>query len=208
MRRPRFIAEQARNANGLLGRLVASIMARETWDQNMRAIERLDVHKADHILDVGCGHGRSLGEVAQRAPKGRVSGADPSELMVEIAVQRNRKLVKAHRIDVTVAAVEKLPFPDGAFDKALCVHVVYFWKDLDVALREIARVLKPGGCFVLLFRTNANAVAVQAYPPEVYHFPALATVITALGNAGFAVEDAAGPASAEPVLLRAVKAGL
>lgn len=210
MRRPRFIAEQARNAKGPLGRLVAFIMARETWAQNQRAIETLGIQKDDHILDVGCGHGRSLGELSRRAPKGRVVGADPSELMVEIAVQRNRKLVKARRVDVTVAAVERLPFPDGAFDKVLCVHVVYFWKDLETSLREIVRVLKPGGCFVLLFRTSANAVAVQSYPTEIYHFPALATVVAALGKAGFAIDEASelqGELPAEPVLLRAVKAG-
>ena len=43
MRRPRFIAEQARNARGPLGRLVAFVMARETWAQNRRAIQALDV---------------------------------------------------------------------------------------------------------------------------------------------------------------------
>ena len=100
MRRPRFIAEQARNEKGLLGRLIAFVMARETFAVNMRAIDALDVQRRDHVLDVGCGHGRSLTELAERAPMGRVTGADPSELMVEIAVERNRELFKARRVDV------------------------------------------------------------------------------------------------------------
>lgn len=208
MRRPRFIAEHARDARGPVGRLIAFIMARETWAQNVRAIEALGVGETDHVLDVGCGHGRSLATLAARAPKGRVLGADPSELMTEIAIDRNRALVKAGRVGVSVAGVEALPFPDCAFDKALCVHVLYFWEDLDVALREIARVLKSGGRLALLFRTGADAAAVQNFPAEVYRFPAFDEVIVALGRVGFVVDTAdelRGERRPEPVLLLAVK---
>lgn len=50
MRRPRFIAEHARNARGLLGRVIAFIMARETWSQNLRTIDALGINESDHIL--------------------------------------------------------------------------------------------------------------------------------------------------------------
>jgi hypothetical protein len=61
MRRPRFIAEQARNAQGLLGR--PFIMARETRGVNQRVIEALGISHSDHVLDLGCGHGHSLAEL-------------------------------------------------------------------------------------------------------------------------------------------------
>lgn len=203
MRRPHIIAEQARHARGMLGRIVAFIMARETWAANRLAIAALGVAERDHVLDIGCGHGRSMATLAARAPKGRVAGADPSALMVEIARKRNRRLVRASRVDVAVAGAEALPWPDGAFDKALCVHVVYFWTDIDAAFREIARVLKPGGRLALLFRTNADTAAVQAFPADVYRFPALAEVMAALVAAGFTIEaaDTAGKRTAAPVLL-------
>lgn len=188
MRRPRFIAEQARNARGLLGRLIASIMARETWGVNLRAIEALEVQPGDHVLDIGCGHGRGLATLAALVPDGRVVGADPSALMAEIAVRRNRELVRAHRVGVVVAGAEALPFPDAAFDKAMCVHVVYFWTGLVAPLSEIARVLKPGGRLVLVLRTNADSAAVQAFPADVYNFPALAEIAAALKTAGFMVD--------------------
>ena len=73
MRRPQFISEHARNARGILGRLIAFIMARETWSQNMRAMDALGIGQADQVLDVGCGHGRSLTEIVARAPGGAVS---------------------------------------------------------------------------------------------------------------------------------------
>jgi len=204
MRRPHFIAEHARNARGLLGRVIAFIMARETWSQNLRAMGTLGINRSDRVLDVGCGHGRSLTELAARACEGRVVGVDPSELMVEIAMQRSRPLIEADRVNVVLANVETLPFPSDFFDKVLCVHVLYFWKDLDVPLREIARVLKPGGRLGLLFRTKADLAAVASFPPEIYRFPALAEVTVALERAGLDVDEASGCAN-EPVLLLAEK---
>ena len=209
MRRPRFIAKQARHAKGPLGRLIAFIMARETWAQNHRAIDALAVEAGDHVLDLGCGHGRSLAALAALAPKGRVVGADPSELMAEIAAQRNRALVRAHRVDVAVASADRLPFADAAFHKAMCVHVVYFWTDLDGPLAEIARVLKPGGRLALLFRTAADK-AIQAFPVEVYRFRTLQEIVSGLERAGFAVdvpEGAVALQSSGPILLTASNRG-
>lgn len=203
MRRPLFIAEQARNARGMLGRFIAFVMARETLSENMRAIDALNVKPRDHVLDIGCGHGRSLEILAARATKGRVAGADPSELMAEIAVARNRALVKAHRVDVAIAAADALPFPDGSFDKALCVHVIYFWEGLDAPFREIARVLKPGARFAVVFRTDADTTTVASFPKEVYRFRPRSEVIAALMRAGFAVQVA--DRDAEPVLAIATK---
>jgi SAM-dependent methyltransferase len=202
MRRPRFVALHARNARGLLGRLIAFIVARETWHQNLRVMDALGIDRSDQILDLGCGHGRSLAELATRASMGHVVGADSSELMVEIASQRNRAPIQAARVEVVLDSVESLPFADDAFDKVLCVHVLYFWKDLDVSLREIARVLRPRGRLGLLFRTKADLAAVSSFPPEVYRFPALAEVT--LEQAGLDVH-LGSDCTNEPVLLLAEK---
>ncbi|MEQ1617033.1 MAG: class I SAM-dependent methyltransferase [Terricaulis sp.] len=189
MRRPRFIAEQARHAKGPLGRFVAFIMAGETWAENLKAIDALDIQPADHVLDIGCGHGRSLTELAKRAPRGRVAGADPSELMVETAVHRNRAHVRARLVDVVLASADRLPFPDAAFDKVLCVHVLYFWDDLGAGLREIARVMKPRARLSLVFHTAANHAAVRTFPDDIYRFPALADVVAALTVAEFIFDE-------------------
>ncbi|MBN9004922.1 MAG: methyltransferase domain-containing protein [Rhizobiales bacterium] len=179
-------------------------MARETWRQNLRVMDALGIEQSDRILDVGCAHGRSLAELANRAARGRVVGVDPSELMVEIATRCNRSHVMADRVGVVLASAESLPFPDDTFDKVLCVHVLYFWRDLDRCLSETARVLKPGSRLGLLFRTKADLAAVASFPPEIYRFPALAEVAAALEQADLN-RHAASDCKNEPVLLLAEK---
>ena len=124
--------------------------------------------------------------------------------MIKIAAQPNRPLIEAARADVVLATVESLPFAAESFDKVLCVHVLYFWKDIDVSMRQIARVLKPGGRLGLLFRTKADLAAVASFPPEIYRFPALVEVTAALEQAGLDVQ-AATDSTNEPVLLLAEK---
>ncbi|KRP92318.1 hypothetical protein AOQ72_29475 [Bradyrhizobium yuanmingense] len=204
MRRPQFIAEHARNARGLLGRLIAFLMARETWGQNLRVMDALGIEQDDQVLDIGCGHGRSLMELAARAPRGHIVGLDLSELMIEIAAQRNRSLIEAARVELVLSTAESLPFPNGVFDKVQCVHVLYFWKDIETSLREIARVLKPGGRLGLLFRTNADPKAIASFPPEIYTFPALADVSAALQRVGMDVHLAEDSAN-QPALVLATK---
>lgn len=190
MRRPRFIAEQARDARGILGRALAAIMARETWRENLRTMDALGIGASDRVLDLGCGHGRSLGELAARASRGHVVGVDSSALMCEIAERRSGALVRSGHVEVVHAGAECLPFANAAFDRALCVHVAYFWPDLGAALREIGRVVAPGGRLALVARTSANAGAVRAFPSDVYRFRALAELLGALRAAGF--EPASG----------------
>lgn len=163
-------------------------MALETRRENLRAIDALLVEASDRVLDVGCGPGRSLAELAARAPDGHVDAVDPSRLMVDVACRRNLRLVKAGHVAVAAAGVDHLPFPDASFDRILCVHVVYFWESLDIAFREIARVAKPGGRLALVFRTSADEHAVKAFPSGIYRFPALVEALTALKHAGFLVE--------------------
>ncbi|WP_185970203.1 MULTISPECIES: class I SAM-dependent methyltransferase [unclassified Mesorhizobium] len=175
-------------------------MAHETWSENQRAIASLAIESGESVLDIGCGHGRSLGALASLAQGGRVVGLDPSMLMAEIAVKRNRELVRSRRVEVVIGGVDALPFADATFDKALCVHVIYFWDELQRAFSEIARVLRPGGRLVLVFRTNADEKAKQAFPSDVYRFPALTDVLSVLAKAGLVGELSGSPNGPQPEL--------
>lgn len=91
------------------------------------------------VLEVGCGEGE-LSERMQRDLGAEVVAIDQSERMVE--------LTRARGVDARVGDVQKLEYEDAAFDAALAAWMLFHAADLDRALRELARVLRPGGRLV------------------------------------------------------------
>ena len=100
------------------------------------------------VLDVGCGAGAALRELAEKYPDADLTGCDISPLAVETAMSLNESYVKAGRMRFLRCGVPDLPFADGAFDTAFSVESLYFWPDQLAGLREIRRVLAPGGHFM------------------------------------------------------------
>ena len=77
-----------------------------------------------------------------------------------------------------------LPFPDGTFDKVYGIHVLYFWPQPRGQLREIRRVLKPGGRIVLGFHARSDERAAD-FRPSIYRFYELEEVESLLEDCGF-----------------------
>ena len=185
MRRSEAIAEQAAQPRGLLGWIIGSIMSRETRHDNETAIDMLDIRSNDRVVDLGTGHGESLTSLAKRAHRGEVEGIDISTVMLGIARRKHRKKIRSGRIALHHASANALPFNDNSFDKALAVHTLYFWNPAQSYLREIARILKPGGLVLLAFRPAEDAQVVAKFPSTVYHFRSIAEVSVLIRDAGF-----------------------
>lgn len=184
MRRPEFIAKQGGLPSGLLGQIVAPIMERETADTNRRAIELLDLHPGDSVLDVGCGNGVSLGHIASLIGNGLATGVDHSIVMCRRASKNNKQLISAGRIRVACGQSDDLPYDTGFFDAIVSVHTLYFWDPAEPHLEEIARVLRPGGKFVLAFRPSSDP-ATAAFPASVYTFRPIDEVESLAESCGF-----------------------
>jgi ubiquinone/menaquinone biosynthesis C-methylase UbiE len=116
------------------------------------------------ILDVGCGTGRLLRSAAKRWPQAALIGVDPAEGMVEAA----RRLTPAATFYVGLG--ESIPLPDASVDLAFSTTSFHHWHNQAAGVREVARVLRPGGHFILvdfaapsslqwLFRHNPGAPA-------------------------------------------------
>jgi len=93
--------------------------------------------KSGSGIEIGVGTGRFA------APLDIKRGIEPSQSMAKLARKKG--------IDVTSGVAENLPFRDGEFDFALMVTTVCFLDDRDLAFREVHRILKPGGAFILGF---------------------------------------------------------
>ncbi|HEV2565527.1 MAG TPA: class I SAM-dependent methyltransferase [Microvirga sp.] len=95
----------------------------------------------ERVLDVGCGTGSLTFTLPQVADIGRIDGIDYSETYVEAARARNTD----PRITIARGDACTLPFEDRTFDRALALLVLHFIPESDQALREMARVTRPGG---------------------------------------------------------------
>jgi ubiquinone/menaquinone biosynthesis C-methylase UbiE len=102
------------------------------------------------ILEVGTGTGTLAIEAIRRWPEARVDGIDPSGEMTAAARGEADRLLDATdrgRFDVTTALADRLPFDDETFDAAVSSFVLQLVPDRYAALREVRRVLRPGGRF-------------------------------------------------------------
>ena len=104
------------------------------------------VRPGDAVLDLGCGAGFDTFVQRQFAvgPEGRVAGVDLSPEMLAVA-ELGRAEARLTNVEFREAAIEALPFPESSFDAALSNGVLNLIPDKPAALREIFRVLKPGG---------------------------------------------------------------
>jgi 2-polyprenyl-3-methyl-5-hydroxy-6-metoxy-1,4-benzoquinol methylase len=98
------------------------------------------------VLDAGCGDG-TLAQAAASQGAARVTGCDLDLRMVGKASAT--AIRNGMRIDFTVARLQALPFSDNTFDVVTCITVLAFVPDAIQAVREMARVLRPGGCLVI-----------------------------------------------------------
>ena len=116
-----------------------------TWGLQHVAIGRDFV-----ILDVGCGGGATVSRLAATAPDGRVCGVDYADGSVAVSRRKNAALIAAGRVDIRKASVSELPFDPGTFDLVTAIETHYYWPDLAGSMREIRRVLKPGGTLIII----------------------------------------------------------
>ena len=100
------------------------------------------------VLDVGCGPGFLLAEMAdEMGDSGRLSGIDASTDMIALARER---CASRSRIDLQEADALALPFADAAFDVVISTQVYEYVADIATALREAARVMRPGGLLLIV----------------------------------------------------------
>ncbi|MFP4197827.1 MAG: class I SAM-dependent methyltransferase [Methanomassiliicoccales archaeon] len=143
------ILGQCRKPTGELGMRLARRMNRSHHPLAVWGLSHLPQEDFEMVLDVGCGGGNTISLLGERIP-GRLHGLDYSMDMVEHTREHNQGLVGEGRLEVLQGNVSRLPFRDSHFDLVTGVETYYFWPDLDGDLREVRRVLRPGGILVLI----------------------------------------------------------
>jgi SAM-dependent methyltransferase len=131
-------------------------------------LEHLSIPLNGAILDVGCGGGRTIAKLAAASGLGMVHGIDHSAESVRVASKVNAKLIKADRVEIRESSISQLPYANDTFDLVAAVETHFFWPDLAGDVREVLRVVKPGGMFVVIAEVHKGANAAMSRIVEKY----------------------------------------
>ena len=141
--------ENTRSPAGLGGKLMVRMM-----NVGHRALARWGLRflllSADaKVLDCGCGGGANIRTLLKKCPQGIVKGVDISDVSVTTARRVNRSAIADGRCAVWQGSVDELIFAADWFDAVTAFETVYFWPGLVPCFREVYRVLKPDGTFLI-----------------------------------------------------------
>jgi SAM-dependent methyltransferase len=142
-------------------------VAADAWRPELeRVITRLGLRAGSRVLDAGCGPGRITGWLAERvAPGGLVNGVDVDLGALEYAAWHLGRLdVPGISVELGLSSVEALPFEPDTFDAAWCSGVLAYVDDPALALRELARVVRPEGSIVVITGDAARATWLPIAP--------------------------------------------
>jgi ubiquinone/menaquinone biosynthesis C-methylase UbiE len=172
--------KQCRKPTGKFGKFVARAMNFGHTGLRRWGLSHTSINTDAIILDIGCGGGKTIQEMATFAPDGKIYGIDYSEDMIQVTKKVNKALIKKGLVEVKHGTVSSLPFIDNMFDLVTAFETIYFWPNLIDDLKEIKRVLKPDGTLLIAnevykddeFETRntkwANLADMQLHTPEEY----------------------------------------
>lgn len=134
----------------------------------------INIDKNYTVLDLGCGGGRNIEYFLTKADK--VYGLDHSKTSVKMASEINKKAIKTGRCQILVGDVKSLPFKNESIDIVTAFETIYFWDDLEECFKEIYRVLKKEGQFLICNEVSSkerrdvkkllNIISFEIYNPE------------------------------------------
>ena len=135
---------------GLLGRVVLCLMNQTHSKLTSWGLEYVLVARDAMVLDIGCGGGRTVQRLADMADQGKVFGIDYAETSVAAVRPLNATGIASGRVEVQQATVSQLPFANNTFHLVTAIETHYYWPNHLHDLREIYRVLRPGGSLLLI----------------------------------------------------------
>ena len=142
--------------DGWMGRMMVNSMNSGHAKVSDWGLSHLSGIQPVEIVELGCGGGRTAAKLLQRYPKARLTAVDYSDVSVEKTSQVNRKEIQAERCQVVQGDVSSLVFKEERFDLATAFETIYFWPGPVDSFREVYRVLKRGGTFLIVNESDGQ----------------------------------------------------
>jgi ubiquinone/menaquinone biosynthesis C-methylase UbiE len=176
---------QAMRPSGRIGRVFGWVMARLNRDAYRWTVARARAANPKSFLEIGFGTGHLLKTAVKSLKLESASGVDPSELMVETARKRMKRLARKTALDIRKG--DDTALPDGPFDVIAALHSFQFWSDPDAALGRVRERLAPDGRLILVLRVHARKAPKWIPNPLSRSGNEIAETCAALQRAGFSV---------------------
>jgi ubiquinone/menaquinone biosynthesis C-methylase UbiE len=133
--------------SGWLGRLAGRLMLWTNSQDDVLGV--LDVQPGGDVLEIGYGPGGLIRLLAERTDAASIRGVDPCAAMRDQATRHNRQAVRAGRVRLEFGTADSTGLPDASVDRVVSVRNVAIWPDLEAAVGELHRVVRPGGSVVI-----------------------------------------------------------
>jgi ubiquinone/menaquinone biosynthesis C-methylase UbiE len=146
------LSQQLKKPTGETGLEVAKALNESNQGLYDLAFELLDLQPHQKVLEIGFGNGKHFLQYFNAEPGLSLTGVDFSKDMCKEAKLRNKHLINEGKLSIHCSDTSSLPFKDNEFDFIVAINVIYFLDPPDVHLREIRRVLKSEGTFLLGYR--------------------------------------------------------
>lgn len=144
------LIQQAKKPRGGIGQLMLKIMNAAHKNTTLKGLGHIDIKADSIVLDIGCGGGETIKQLAKQITSGKVYGIDFSEDSVKSSTKANFQSIKQGKVAIMEASVSSMPFQENTFDYITAVQTHYFWPDLENDLAEVYRVLQKGGKFLIV----------------------------------------------------------
>lgn len=179
------LARQLGHPSGLRGRIVGAMLNRRNRAAVVKAVAALELTGGETAVDIGFGGGLGLTLLLGEARA--VHGVDVSATMLDRARTAFREEIAAGRLVLSEGSMTALPLDTGSADAIVSTNTIYFVDDIGLAFAEVARVLKPGGRFVLGIGDPELMSRSRMLTDNGFRIRPVAEIESALDAAGLAV---------------------
>ena len=141
---------------GIGGKIMVHMMNTGHSSMAEWGFTHMEIQSDDVCLDIGCGGGANVRKLLEKSPYGKVTGIDYSEISVEKTRKINKAGIESKRCEILQGDVMKLPFRDEIFDVITAFETIYFWPDICEAFKQVYKILKIGGTFMICNESNGE----------------------------------------------------
>ena len=153
-----FLRNQFGQPKGWLGVLVGTIMAHRTSNRRRTAwtTDLLEIAPDDRVLEIGCGPGIALRDIAARLDTGTVTGIDHSDVMIDQARARNLAELQDGKVRLRHGSLDDLADVGTGYTKALAINVLQFQPSISAACAKIAAVMAEDGVLAITYQPRTR----------------------------------------------------